>query len=635
MLQFLLLLVSPVLVAGQSSTSTFDETRFKQVVAKVQSSVVALARKVESLATHRCTDIVLNSCYLANYHSVLSTLPSTTCPAGINFQITACGDGFTCSGLWDFTTSTVSLPNDLANGDNLNPTKPQVIEAICMTRKLDEWIVQQRANDTDFWDSLDGDAEPQGWYFGSRHGAFRIFPGRSATGAESYDPRLRPWYVAASSGPKNVLLILDTGGSMHGVRLELLKQAAHRVISTLTVGDRVAIVGFGSDAYVTADQGKYLFVATEENKKYLLDQIDKLKARGQTNAYAAFVAAFNLLDATIAQEYQVDCNSAILFLTDGEITEPAALTPAARIAQVTTLVQDRLNTTQSLLSGHPILLFTYSVSEDANVETFPSQLACSVEHGVWSKIQTNEQIVDSLSSYYQLFALGLGSDANSDFVAWVEPYVYSTGDILGTTVSIPVYDRSVNPPLFIGVAGIDLPLSALNKALGTNSSEESIRRVTLVSTASCPALSLSTCALESYRRQGPAGDAALCTIGQCNASDFVPVQEAECPGVLNYPRDLWANFAVAGKSYYNRTCCKVGENQVSTECAAAATNPAKHRVRDIILFILYAVTALICVSPCCLCAPSLFVTCAHNLQRRISLWFAGRGSQPTRLDSEE
>lgn len=34
----------------------------------------------------------------------------------------------------------------------------------------------------------------------------------------TYDPRFRPWYVSAISGPKNVIIILDLSGSMGQVR---------------------------------------------------------------------------------------------------------------------------------------------------------------------------------------------------------------------------------------------------------------------------------------------------------------------------------------------------------------------------------------------------------------------------------
>ena len=49
------------------------------------------------------------------------------------------------------------------------------------------------------------------------HRVFRMYPGSPGTcpnGRNNYDPRVRPWYVAASSGPKDVILVLDTSASM-------------------------------------------------------------------------------------------------------------------------------------------------------------------------------------------------------------------------------------------------------------------------------------------------------------------------------------------------------------------------------------------------------------------------------------
>ena len=46
-------------------------------------------------------------------------------------------------------------------------------------------------------------------YFGSQNGIFRIYPARQSEECGVYDPRVRPWFVAGSSGPKNVVLILD------------------------------------------------------------------------------------------------------------------------------------------------------------------------------------------------------------------------------------------------------------------------------------------------------------------------------------------------------------------------------------------------------------------------------------------
>jgi len=68
-----------------------------------------------------------------------------------------------------------------------------------------------------------------------------------------FDPRFRSWYVSASSGPKNVILIIDVSGSMDdNGRMALAKDAAITVLNTLTFADWVGIVQFSSDSSVAS-----------------------------------------------------------------------------------------------------------------------------------------------------------------------------------------------------------------------------------------------------------------------------------------------------------------------------------------------------------------------------------------------
>ena len=94
---------------------------------------------------------------------------------------------------------------------------------ICFTARLDKTF-----------QDLDEEFGPRlPWqYFGSQSGYHRQFPGAKRT--NDYDPRVRPWYTGASSGPKDVVLVLDTSGSMtEAGRLDLMKQAAAAVLSSM------------------------------------------------------------------------------------------------------------------------------------------------------------------------------------------------------------------------------------------------------------------------------------------------------------------------------------------------------------------------------------------------------------------
>jgi hypothetical protein len=117
----------------------------------------------------------------------------------------------------------VRLPKGVADGQNGNPADFQVrgkskaksymklyklthafcliqaIESICYSRQLDQWFQDNQATAASYWTSLDVES-PQ-MHFAAQDGSFRIFPGSRSKVCDD-DPRERPFYIAASSGPK-------------------------------------------------------------------------------------------------------------------------------------------------------------------------------------------------------------------------------------------------------------------------------------------------------------------------------------------------------------------------------------------------------------------------------------------------
>ena len=84
-------------------------------------------------------------------------------------------------------------------------------------------------------------------FFGARNGVMRLYPARHSKVCDDYDNRKRPWYIAASSGPKDIIIILDISGSMRRQdRISLAKTAAIDVINTFTIGDYFGVVLFSN-----------------------------------------------------------------------------------------------------------------------------------------------------------------------------------------------------------------------------------------------------------------------------------------------------------------------------------------------------------------------------------------------------
>lgn len=50
-----------------------------------------------------------------------------------------------------------------------------------------------------------------------------------------FDPRYRPWFANTATGPKDIIIMIDTSGSMGSEsRMQLAKEAGQSVLNTLT-----------------------------------------------------------------------------------------------------------------------------------------------------------------------------------------------------------------------------------------------------------------------------------------------------------------------------------------------------------------------------------------------------------------
>ena len=519
--------ITIVLAAVLAAPAAATLADLSALMEKQEGLVLELAKEVEEQQALRC-GITASDCQEMSYDNCGTRYPFQTCPAS-GLDIAACGD---CGGLFDYTVTSVRLAESVrTDGDN-NPLDDEVKETVCYTRHLEEWLVTKKADNEAT--QVYGDRLPQ-MYFGGHNGAFRIYPARHSETCGSYDTRERPWYVAASSGPKDVVIVLDTSGSMSSYdRISLQSTAANDVIDALTIGDHFGVVEFNSGAQ-TLNPGGRLLQATVENKDTMKALVDGLVAGGSTNFYAAFEEAFDLIDASTAYEASSNCHTAILFLTDGVMSD------GYTESQVYNLINQRN-------AAYDATVFTYSLGSGAD-DVIPKAIACETG-GIWAGIPDGDDLSSYMTGYYKLLAMGLGDGANEGFTAWVEPYAFSTGGGMGTTVSAPVYDRSASPPMFIGVAGIDFTVDFMLEVAG-NSYATVLNALVTQSTARCPDFTISECELQALRKLS-GGTEAMCA-GECTA--LTEIEPTACLGSSDYPSNFWANLDDQGMSYTDRVCC--------------------------------------------------------------------------------
>ncbi|GFO18775.1 voltage-dependent calcium channel subunit alpha-2/delta-2-like [Plakobranchus ocellatus] len=383
-----------------------------------------------------------------------------------------------------FLNSTIKI------ADEVPRSNPDVINTVLLTRKLEDTFRQNAAKDPLLrWQ-----------YFGSTTGVTRLYPGREwstnfAGFYDDYDPRVRPWYIQATSGPKDVIIILDCSLSMKGEKFSIAKAVAKTVINTLTKQDYVNVICARNshwnevgkwhfyDTQVLSCQKESMVPATNAYRKDLKEKISKLKAGGTSELEKGFDTAFDLLKSVP----RTGCLSIIVFATDGKDTDgedvrcgPGYYTRSGYVpgpickynfSSVYSVVMEK---NKYLLPNARI--FSYLIVEDA--EKFPGQLACD-HNGSMKKLLTGENLITQMANYFEFLSeIAITSNTvmrktkreapekESTFAEnalWTAPYLDSWGLNLMITYAVPVTSKLTGK--FIGVVGIDATLDEIENFL--------------------------------------------------------------------------------------------------------------------------------------------------------------------------
>jgi uncharacterized protein YegL len=581
--------------AGNGTTDDL-ELMFKVM----EQDVLRFARHMETLILplNKCTEKVFGDCLYGSYDGCASSLPTPSCPGGSDFASTACdASGTTCGAIYDFNATTLRIAPGSYDPLTLEPTTNFVKDAVCYSLQAQNYMINYTKQNMAFWAKYS--VSPPSLYYGADNGVFRIYPGNPKscpTNYNEFDPRLRPWYVAASTGPKDVVLILDTSGSMEAYnRMALMKDAAKYVINTLSVADYVSVVTFNTEASSLTNSLLQRVRTTDIST--LLNKITNLTPGGSTNFYSGFKVAFDTLRKSIDQyELTAGCQRAIIFLTDGENNG------SVQGDQLITYIKNEIGYYTTSGKRAPAI-FTLSFGTNAD-EALPKRIACET-NGIWSRISDGGNLAEAMTAYYKYFAFGLGDQVNRNFTAWVEPYQFARGVGLGTSVSAPVFDRSVSPPTLAGVVAADISLAAMEQALGEQGEagiNTIISRLVARSVAYCPKFNLTQCQYQSLRVDSSLE--SLCD-GQCNNLTSLKMQT--CTN-LPYPTAVLNNKNMQSLPYERRACCYVDANvttQGSFDVCISASASAKGSIPAIAIgvgvgvgvFVLLIVVLTVCF--CC------------------------------------
>jgi Ca-activated chloride channel family protein len=129
--------------------------------------------------------------------------------------------------------------------------------------------------------------------------------------------------------PRDVVLVLDRSGSMHGWKMVAARRAAARIVDTLTGTDRFAVLRFDNVVERPPDLADGLAVATDRNRFRAVEWLAGTDARGGTEMLTPLEQAVRLLTgapeprAADAPEAERDSGRdrvlVLVLVTDGQI----------------------------------------------------------------------------------------------------------------------------------------------------------------------------------------------------------------------------------------------------------------------------------------------------------------------------
>lgn len=143
------------------------------MLVQIEQNTSAFAHKMEDLILNKCNFTSDDTCYKASYHRCESELPYATCP-GNDYAIKQCGEGNEggCGGLFDFTTSVVTVAPDTSNSDlfadSTEIVNDRVRDGVCSTLRLEKYMKKATETSKPYWE--DYNVLPPWMYYGTDDG---------------------------------------------------------------------------------------------------------------------------------------------------------------------------------------------------------------------------------------------------------------------------------------------------------------------------------------------------------------------------------------------------------------------------------------------------------------------------------
>ncbi|XP_037398173.1 voltage-dependent calcium channel subunit alpha-2/delta-4 isoform X2 [Pygocentrus nattereri] len=342
--------------------------------------------------------------------------------------------------------SVIQVPTNVYNKD------PDILNGVYMSEALNEVFVS----------NFDKDPTLTWQYFGSSTGFFRLYPGIQWTpdenGVVTFDARNRNWYIQAATSPKDIIIVVDTSGSMKGLRLTIAKHTINTILDTLGENDFVNVIAYSDYVqYVEPCFKGTLVQADLDNREHFKLLVEGLHVKGEGKVKKAMKEAFRILNEAVTTGKGSLCNQAIMLITDG------AMEDFQQVFEEFNWPERRVR------------VFTYLIGRELTFADNVKWIACN-NKGYYTHISTLADVQENVMEYLHVLSRPMVINHDHDII-WTEAYMDSvlpnTAELfntqaqsllLMTSVAMPVFSKkeeTLSHGILLGVVGTDVPLKEL------------------------------------------------------------------------------------------------------------------------------------------------------------------------------
>ncbi|XP_044013725.1 voltage-dependent calcium channel subunit alpha-2/delta-4 isoform X2 [Aphidius gifuensis] len=270
---------------------------------------------------------------------------------------------------------------------NVYDRAPDVIKAIKWSQTLDETFINNLQNDPSLsWQ-----------YFGSSTGFMRQYPATvwNPKPVDLFDCRTRGWYIEAATSPKDVLILVDTSGSMMGMKREIARHVVNNILDTLGNNDFVNIITFSNVTHeVVSCFNDTLVQANLANIRELKDAIEDMQTERIANFSLVLTYAFELLEQFRIEKDGANCNQAIMLVTDGV---------PYNFKEIFQEYNWRNSPDEPDKADMPVRVFTYLIGREVTDVREVKWMACA-NRGYYVHLSTFAEVREQVLNYVPVMA---------------------------------------------------------------------------------------------------------------------------------------------------------------------------------------------------------------------------------------